>query len=179
MHLFITLIKKKELHASIVHALFFGVTTKKSAVRKNQHSDKSDEEICHHQPSFPAATSLFPVTSTFPSTFLAVVVAREMSGLVAVEVAVAGGAVAVAIALLVAVAVAVAVARLVMVAVVAVSVVVSAVMAVGRTVLELAMAMALSVAVLAAMVVGRAVLELVMVMALAVAVAVAVAGQWG
>jgi hypothetical protein len=84
---------------------------KKSAVRKNQHSEKNDEEICHHQPSSPAATSLCPVTKTFPLTFLVVVVARAMARLVAVEVAVAGGAVAVAIALAVAVAVAVAVAR--------------------------------------------------------------------
>jgi hypothetical protein len=90
---------------------YFGVTTKKSAVRKNQHSEKNDEEIRHHQPSSPTATSLCPVTKTFPLTFLAVVVARAMAGLVAVEVAFAGSAVAVAIALAVAVAVAVAVAR--------------------------------------------------------------------
>ncbi len=82
----------------------------KSAIRKNQHSEKNDEEVRHHQPSSPAATSLCPVTKTFPLTFLAVVVARAMAGLVAVEVAVAGGAVAVAIALAVAVAMAVAVA---------------------------------------------------------------------
>jgi hypothetical protein len=98
------------LHVSIADTLFFGVTTKKSAVRKNQHSDKNDEEIRCHQPSSPATTSLCPVTSTFPSTFLAVVVARAMAGLVAVEVAVAGSAVVVAIALAVAVAVAAAVA---------------------------------------------------------------------
>jgi hypothetical protein len=84
---------------------------KKSAVRKNQHCEKNYEEIRHHQPSSPAATSLCPVTKTFPSTFLAVVVARAMVGLVTVEVAVAGSAVAVAIALAVAVAVAVAVAK--------------------------------------------------------------------
>ncbi len=84
---------------------------KKSAVRKNQHSEKNDKEICHHQPSSPAATSFCLVTKMFPSTFLAVVVARAMAGLVAEEVAVAGGVVAVAIALAVAVAVAVTVAR--------------------------------------------------------------------
>jgi hypothetical protein len=84
---------------------------KKSAVRKNQHSEKIDEEIRHHQPSSPAATSLCPVIKMFPLTFLAVVVAREMARLVAVEVAVAGSAVAVAIALAVVVVVAVAVAR--------------------------------------------------------------------
>jgi hypothetical protein len=84
---------------------------KKPAVRKNQHSEKNDEEIRHHQPSSPAATSLCPVTKTFPSTFLAVVVVMAMAGLVTVEVVVAGGAVAVAIALAVVVAVAVAVAR--------------------------------------------------------------------
>jgi hypothetical protein len=84
---------------------------KKSAIRKNQHSEKNDKEIRHHQPSSPAATSLCPVTKTFPSTFLAVVVARAMAGLVAVEVAVAGSAGAVAIALAVAGAVAVAVTR--------------------------------------------------------------------
>ncbi len=83
---------------------------KKSAIRKNQHSEKNDEEIRHHQPTSPAATSLCLVTKMFPLTFLAVVVVRAMAGLVAVEVAVAGGAVAVAIALAVAVAV-VAVAR--------------------------------------------------------------------
>jgi hypothetical protein len=83
----------------------------KSAVRKNQHSEKNDEEIRHHQLSSPATTSLCPITKTFPLTFLVVVVARAMAGLVAVEVAVAGSAVAVAIALAVAVAVAVAVAR--------------------------------------------------------------------
>ncbi len=77
----------------------------KSAVRKNH------EEIRHHQLFSPAATSLCPITKTFPSTFLAVVVARAMAGLVAVEVAVAGGAVAVAIALVVAVVVVVTVAR--------------------------------------------------------------------
>ncbi len=84
---------------------------KKSAIRKNQHSEKNYKEIRHHQPSSPAATSPCPVTKTFPLTFLAVVVARVMAGLVTVEVAVAGSAVAVAIALAVAVAVAVAVAR--------------------------------------------------------------------
>jgi hypothetical protein len=83
----------------------------KSAVRKNQHSEKNDKEICHHQPSSPAATSLCPVTKTFPLTFLVVVVARAMVGLVAVEMAVAGSVVAVAIALAVAVAMAVTVAR--------------------------------------------------------------------
>ncbi len=84
---------------------------KKSAVRKNQHSEKNDEEICHHQLSSPAATSLCPVTKTFPLTFLAVVVGRAMAGLVPVEVVVAVGAVAAAIALAVVVAVAVTVAR--------------------------------------------------------------------
>ncbi len=84
---------------------------KNPAVRKNQHSDKNDKEIHHHQPSFPAATSLCPVTKMFPSTFLVVVVARAMAGLIAVEVAVAGGVVAMAKALGVAVAVAVAMAK--------------------------------------------------------------------
>ncbi len=120
---------------------------KKYAVRKNQHSDKNDEEVRHHQPSSLAATSLCPVTKTFPSTFLAVVVARAMVGLVAVEGGVAGGAVAVAIALAVAVTVAVAVARLVTVAVVAVSVAVLVAMAVTRAVLELARARGVAVAV--------------------------------
>ncbi len=84
---------------------------KKSAVKKNQLSEKNDEEIRHHQPSPPTATSLCPVTKMFPLAFLAVVVARARAGLVTVEVAVAGGAVGVGIALVMAVAVAVAVAR--------------------------------------------------------------------
>jgi hypothetical protein len=84
---------------------------KKSAIRKNPHSEKNDKEIRHHQPSSPVTTSLCPDTKMFPSTFLVVVMARAMAGLVAVEVAVAGGAVALAIALAVAVVVAVVVAR--------------------------------------------------------------------
>jgi NADPH-dependent 7-cyano-7-deazaguanine reductase QueF len=35
---------------------------KESAIKKNQHSDKNDEEIRNHQLSSPAATSLCPVT---------------------------------------------------------------------------------------------------------------------
>jgi hypothetical protein len=61
---------------------------KKSAVKNNQHSEINDEEIRHHQLFSPAATSLCPVTKTFHLTILAVVVARAMGGLVAVEVAV-------------------------------------------------------------------------------------------
>jgi hypothetical protein len=41
--------------------LVFFVAQQKSAVRKNQHSDKNDEKIRRHQPSSPATTSLSPV----------------------------------------------------------------------------------------------------------------------
>ncbi len=59
------------------------VTQPKSAINKNQHSDK-DEEIRRHQPS--SARSC-PVTQTLPLTFVAVAVARAVA--VAVVVAVA------------------------------------------------------------------------------------------
>jgi hypothetical protein len=108
-----TLIKYDKKNCTLVSYIPYVLVSqqKKSAVRKNQHSEKYDKEIRHHQPFSPAATNLCPVTKTFSLTFLAVVVVRAMAGFVAVEVAVAGGAVAVAIALAVAVAVAVAVAR--------------------------------------------------------------------
>jgi hypothetical protein len=49
----------------------FFVTQPKSAVEKNQHSDK-DKEICRHQPSSPAAASHCPFTQMLPLTFVAV-----------------------------------------------------------------------------------------------------------
>ncbi len=99
------------MHVSIIHILYFGVTKKKSAVRKNQHSEKKAKRsaITSRPPLLPPASA--QSQKRFPRLFLAVVVARAMAGLVAVEVAVAGGAMAVAIALVVAVAVAVVVAR--------------------------------------------------------------------
>jgi hypothetical protein len=66
------------------------VAQQKSAVIKNQHSDKEEEIRCHQQ-SFPATTSCYPVTQLLPSNFLSVVVARAMAVLVAVVVAITGG----------------------------------------------------------------------------------------
>jgi hypothetical protein len=64
------------------YPIFF-VAQQKSAVIKNQHSDKY-EEIRRHQPSSPATTSHCPVTHRLPSKFLSVVVARAMAVLVVV-----------------------------------------------------------------------------------------------
>jgi hypothetical protein len=53
----------------------------------SQHSDKG-KEICHHQPSSPAAASCCPVIQTLPSTFVVVAVAVLVLVLVAVVAAV-------------------------------------------------------------------------------------------
>jgi hypothetical protein len=77
------------------------VAQPKSAVEKNQHSDK-DEEIHRHQPSSPAATSRCPFTQTLPLTFLEATVARAWAMADAVVV---GVTVMVALAVVVAMAV--------------------------------------------------------------------------
>jgi hypothetical protein len=59
------------------------VTQPKSAVQKNQHSDK-DKEIRRHQPSSPATASRCQVTQMLPSKFLAVVVTRGVAVVAAV-----------------------------------------------------------------------------------------------
>jgi hypothetical protein len=50
-----------ELKSLFLHAPYFFVAQQKSAVTKNQHSDK-DEETRRHQLSSPPATSRCPVT---------------------------------------------------------------------------------------------------------------------
>jgi hypothetical protein len=61
------------------------VTQPKSAVNKNQHSDK-DKEICCHQPSSFTAASSCPVTQMLPLTFVVVAVVVAVARVVTVAV---------------------------------------------------------------------------------------------